>query len=128
MKLSYVILYVQDIEASVQFYQKAFGIKHKFTHEGGDYAEMDTGDTTLGFCAHDLAENLIGKNYVQATPHVPLGTQITFEPDDVKQAYQAALEAGATPISEPIVKPWNFEVAMVKDLDGHIVELAKNLS
>lgn len=30
-------------------------------------------------------------------------------------------------MSEPEVKPWNFEVAIVRDCDGHIVELAKNL-
>ncbi|MDQ6984521.1 MAG: VOC family protein [Ghiorsea sp.] len=128
MKLSYVILYVQDIEKSVQFYQKAFGIKHKFTHEGGDYAEMETGDTTLAFCVHDLAENLIGKNYAKATSDVLLGSQITFEPNDVKKAYQKAIETGAMLVSQPEVKPWNFEVAIVKDLDGHIVELAKNLA
>lgn len=128
MKLSYVILYVQDIQASVDFYQKAFGIKHKFTHEGGDYAEMETGDTTLAFCAHDLAEHLVGKSYTKATPDVPLGTQITFEPNDVKEAYQSAILAGGVSISKPVIKPWNFEVAMVKDIDGHTVELAKNLS
>lgn len=55
MKLSYSILYVEDIQRTIKFYQEAFGLKHKFTHESGDYAEMNTGETTLAFCSHGLA-------------------------------------------------------------------------
>lgn len=127
MKLSYVILYVQDIEASVAFYQKAFALKHKFTHESGDYAEMDTGATTLAFCSHELAKSVVNGQYMKATQDMPIGSQITFEPDDVKEAYQHALQAGAKSISAPVVKPWDFEVAMLQDVDGHMVELAKKL-
>ena len=128
MKLSYVVMYVQDIEASVAFYQKAFALTHKFTHESGDYAEMDTGATTLAFCSHELAKSVVSGQYIKATQDMPIGSQITFEPDDVKAAYQHALQAGAKPISAPVVKPWNFEVAMLQDVDGHIVELAKKLA
>lgn len=129
MKLSYVILYVQDIEASITFYANAFGLTHKFTHESGDYAEMDTGVTTLAFCSHDLASTLLTGGYHQASVEgKPLGCQITLEPNDVKQAYHEAIKAGATSISEPVVKPWGFEVAMLQDVDGHIVELAKKLT
>jgi len=129
MKLSYVVLYVQDIEASIAFYTNAFALTHKFTHEGGDYAEMDTGGTTLAFCSHDLAKSLLVQGYQHANVDgMPLGSQITFEPNDVKHAYQQAIKAGAKVISEPTIKPWNFEVAMLQDIDGHIVELAKNLA
>ncbi len=127
MKLSYVILYVTDIERSITFYQKAFGLIHRFTHESGDYAEMDTGATTLAFAAHGLAGDILKQDYQKAEDHV-LGTQITLEPTDVKAAYVQALDHGAIKLTEPEVKPWNFEVAIVRDLDGHIVELAKDLS
>lgn len=129
MKLTYTILYVANVQKSVEFYQMAFGLTHKFTHEGGDYAEMDTGSTTLAFCHHELAKNIIKKPYIKSSAEKTLiGSQITFEPEDVKAAYIKAIRHKAMPISEPEVKPWNFEVAIVLDLDGHIVELAKNLS
>jgi len=129
MKLSYVILYVQDIKTSIMFYQKAFGLKHQFIHESGDYAEMDTGVTTLAFCSHSLAKNLVDREYHHASLQgLSLGSQITLEPDDVKRAYEKAIEAGAKPVSEPKVKPWGFEVAILQDVDGHIVELARKLA
>ena len=129
MKLSYSILYVEDIQKTVEFYQDAFGLKHKFTHESGDYAEMETGDTTLAFCSHALAKDILKTDYVKSSINsAPLGTQITFAPDDIKKAYEKAINSGATPISKPEIKPWNFEVAIVRDRDGHVVEFAKNLN
>ncbi len=46
MRLGYVIFYVRDVSETVQFYQKAFGLTCRFTHESGAYAEMETGQTT----------------------------------------------------------------------------------
>lgn len=126
MKLSYVVLYVADVSRTVAFYQAAFGLMHKFTHESGDYAEMETGATTLAFAAHGLIDEIIGAPYKRASEGL-IGTQITLEPDDVKKSYAKALENGAEALVEPEIKPWNFEVAMVKDCNGHIVELAKAL-
>ncbi len=128
MKLSYSILYVEDVKQSMDFYQKAFGIKPRFLHEGGDYAEMETGDTTLAFCAHELAEQIIRQPYQHAQPNQPIASQITLEPDSVKSAFEAAVAAGATIRAEPEVKPWNFEVAILQDPDGHLIELAKELA
>ena len=129
MKLSYVILYVKDIEASIAFYKQAFDLGHKFTHEGGDYAEMDTGETTLAFCNHQLAESLFQDNYEQASLKNKVSvSQITLAANDIQQAYEKAMQAGAVSISSPEIKPWNFEVASVRDIDGHTVELAKNLN
>lgn len=129
MKLSYAILYVNNIAKSVDFYQKAFGLDHKFTHEGGDYAEMDTGATTLAFCNHSLADSILKVPYQKSSINgTLLGSQITLTPSDVKKAYKNAIDCGAVSISEPETKPWNFEVAIVRDCDGHIVELAKDLN
>jgi len=128
MKLSYVILYVENVEQSVLFYKNAFGLKERFIHESKDYAEMETGSTVLAFCLHKLAETIVGDTYVKASRESrPLGVQITFEPENVTEAYNCALSYGAQSISKPEIKPWNFEVAMVRDCDGHIIELAKKL-
>jgi lactoylglutathione lyase len=47
MELGYVIVYVPDVAATVAFYERAFGIKRRFIHESGTYAEMETG---IVFC------------------------------------------------------------------------------
>ena len=128
MKLTYTILYVNDVHKSVDFYKKAFAVKHKFTHEGGDYAEMDTGSVTLAFCGHQLASQIVKKNYQKATPTTQIGSQISFYADDVKSAYENAIQQGAKPIAPPEIKPWGWENAMVLDIDGHFVEFAKEIS
>lgn len=127
MKLTYTILYVNNVADSVAFYQKAFGIKNRFIHESGDYAEMDTGEVTLAFCAHNLAKDLVKQHYLKASQKQLIGSQISFEPHNIKQAYETALENGAKSIAPPEVKPWGWESAIIMDLDGHLVELAKEM-
>lgn len=43
MKFGYTIIYFANVEATVLFYESAFGIKRRFVHESNQYAEMDTG-------------------------------------------------------------------------------------
>ena len=38
-------------------------------------------------------------------------------------AFARAVAAGATPLKEPVTKPWGQTVAYVRDLDGFLVEL-----
>lgn len=127
MKLTYTILYVNDVNKSVEFYKNAFGLTHKFTHEGGDYAEMDTGSVTLAFCAHNLAGQIVKRDYIHASQSSQIGSQISFYADDVKSAFLAAVKSGAKAVAEPEVKPWGWENAMVLDIDGHFVEFAKEI-
>jgi lactoylglutathione lyase len=127
MKLTYTILYVDNVHKSVEFYQKAFGLKHKFTHEGGDYAEMDTGEVTLAFCGHALAAQVVKRAYLKATQSTQIGSQISLYADNVRSAYDEAIKAGASPVAGPEIKPWGWENAMVLDIDGHFVEFAREI-
>lgn len=47
--LGYVILYVNDIAASLAFYEKAFGLAKRFFHDdhGKAYGELETGSARL---------------------------------------------------------------------------------
>lgn len=127
MQLTYTILYVNGVSKSVEFYKSAFGLKHKFTHEGGDYAEMDTGSVTLAFCGHSLASQIVKRDYTKASQRHQIGSQISFYADNVATAYASALKAGAQGVAEPEVKPWGWENAMVLDIDGHFVEFAREI-
>jgi lactoylglutathione lyase len=55
MKLGYNLMYVNDVAATMDFYEKAFSLKKGFLHPEGDYGEMVTGETKLGFVSHELA-------------------------------------------------------------------------
>src|SRR5207237_1408225 len=47
MKLAYTTLFVPDIEQALAFYETAFGLRRRFVHESGQYAELETGTTAL---------------------------------------------------------------------------------
>lgn len=124
MTFGYTILYVPDVERTVAFYEDAFGLKRRFVHESGDYAEMETGDTALAFAGHDLAESNFETSYRKTEPEDrPAGFEVALVTDDVRGAFARATEAGAVALAEPTEKPWGQMVSYVRDLNGIIVEL-----
>jgi hypothetical protein len=56
MKLGNTIVYVPDVAASLAFFEPAFGLQRKFLHDSGTYGELDTGETTRSFAAHELGD------------------------------------------------------------------------
>jgi lactoylglutathione lyase len=122
MKFGYALLYVEDVEKTLAFYESAFGFARKFVHESG-YGELDTGATTLGFVAHKLAESN-GVAFTKADARGPApAAEVAFVTDDVAAAYKKALAAGAAKVTPPKEKPWGQTVAYVRDLNGFLVEL-----
>jgi lactoylglutathione lyase len=123
MRFGYTILYVRDVAASVELYERAFGQRRLFVHESGDYAELDTGETTLSFASHGLAESNL-PNAFRRPDGAVTAFEVCFVTDDVVGAYQQAIREGAEPVTPPQTKPWGQDVAYVQDADGNLVELA----
>jgi lactoylglutathione lyase len=124
MQFAYTIVYVADVPASLDFYERAFGLQRRFLHESGAYGELDTGSTALAFVDHETARDSIGGDYIAAdTSARPLGMEIGFATADVAAAYERALAAGATGLTAPVTKPWGQTVAYVRCPDGSLVEL-----
>jgi catechol 2,3-dioxygenase-like lactoylglutathione lyase family enzyme len=123
MKFRYTIVYVPDVLASVEFFEKAFGLKRRFIHESG-YAEMDTGTTALAFATHDLGASNLPDGYVKASNSgKPLGMEIALVTEDVASAHSKAISEGAISIKQPVVKPWGQTVSYVRCPDGTLVEI-----
>jgi lactoylglutathione lyase len=124
MKLGYTLIYVADVAASVAFYTAAFGLACRFQTECGDYAEMETGPTTLSFVRDDLASSH-GFAYAPNRPDAPpAGMEICLLCEDVAAAFAHALAQGAQMAAPPAVKPWGQTVAYLRDINGVLVELA----
>lgn len=129
MKFAYTIIYVADVAASLAFYQRAFGLSLHFLHESGMYGELATGDTKLAFAAHELAEQNFAGGHVRADQSQQvLGMEIGLVCEDVAQAHQQALAAGATELSAPQQKPWGQIVSYLRCPDGSVVELCTAMS
>jgi uncharacterized glyoxalase superfamily protein PhnB len=124
--LGYVILYVNDVAASLAFYEKAFGLTRRFFNDtnGKAYGELETGSARLAFASIALAEeHLKQKVTAAALDKSPLGVEIALTTPDVKALFVGAVSAGATAISEPETKPWGQTVAWLRDNSGHLVEI-----
>ena len=128
MKFGYTIIYVPDVLASVEFFEKAFGLKRRFVHESG-YAEMDTGATALAFATHDLGASNLPNGYIKASHSAePLGMEIALVTENVAEAHAKALAAGAVSIKEPQMKPWGQTVSYVRCPDGTLVEICSPMA
>ena len=124
MKLGYAIVYVPDVAASLDFFERAFGLKRRFLHESGTYGELATGETTLSFASHELAAGNLPEGYVKASESAqPLGIEIGLVTASVEQAHELALQCGAVELSAPTRKPWGQVVSYVRTPDGCLVEL-----
>jgi len=124
--LGYVILYVNDVAASLAFYEKAFGMAKRFFHDdnGNAYGELETGATRLAFASLALAEEHLKQKIVAASPDkTPLGMEIALTTPDVPALFKRAVQAGATVASEPATKPWGQTVAYLRDNSGFLVEI-----
>ncbi len=128
MQLGYIIIYVADVDAAINFYQSAFGLTSKFVHESGDYAELQTGSTVLAFASHELGNSNFPYGYTPLTAtDKPAGLEIAFVTDDVAAAVASATDAGASLVAAPAQKPWGQTVAYVQAPDGVLIELCTSM-
>ena len=96
MKFAYIILYVADVAQAIKFYEAAFGLVPGFVHEGGDYAELQTGSTTLSFASLSLADaNIQGGVTPSDVGQRPAAFELAFSTEDVAAAnWTVSDEAG----------------------------------
>jgi len=124
MKFGYTIVYVPSVTDSLTFYKEAFGFETRFLHDSEQYGELETGATVLAFASHATGEMNLGGLYQKTDPNsVPLGIELAFVTNNVASAYAKAVAAGASPVKEPIEKPWGQVVAYIRAKDGSLIEL-----
>ena len=132
MRFGYTILYVRDVRASLDLYERAFGQRRRFVHESGQYAELETGATALALASYDLAAENLPDVFRDPGPEAEkAGTEaaapafeVCFVTEDVEGDYERAVREGAEPVTAPQTKPWGQDVAYVRDADGNLIELA----
>ncbi|UVD80481.1 VOC family protein [Myroides albus] len=127
IKYSYTIMYVVDVEATIQFYEQAFGFVRKFVTPEQDYGELISGDTTIAFAHIDLASSNLSKGYQQVNKEKPFGIELGFVVDDVLSAIEKVEQAGGTIHESVTVKPWGQTVGYVLDNNGFLIELCTSM-
>lgn len=124
IKFGYTILYVQDVEKTISFYERAFDLKRKFIVPGNSYGELSTGATTLSFASIEQASSNLKDGFTESGPtKKPQAFEIAFATDDVEKVYNQAIKEGAVAEASAKVKPHGQTVAYVRDLDGFLIEI-----
>lgn len=124
VKFGYTILYVKDVTKSIEFYEKSFGFERKFITPENDYAELETGQTTISFASIELANSNLKDGFTESNlTQKPFATELGLVTDNVNEVVKFAVHNGATIIEEPKEKPWGQIVAYLRDIDGFLLEI-----
>ena len=124
MQFGYTIFYVADVRASIDFYERAFGLAQRLLSPDGKYGEVDSGAVRLAFAERGFVREMLGVEFADtAAAHTPPPVEIGFVTTEVAAAYEKAVAAGAVPLQPPAPKPWGQTVAFVRDLNGFLVEI-----
>lgn len=115
-----MILYVEDLERSVEFYRDVIGLPYKFTDAG--YAEFGTDGTRFALYERRRAEWLTG----QAVTPGP-AAEIVLVVEDVDACAARLAARGVTVLSGPADRPWGHRTVHVADPDGFVVEFAQEI-
>jgi uncharacterized glyoxalase superfamily protein PhnB len=124
VKFGYSILYVSDVSRAIGFYERAFGFNRKFITPENDYAELDTGQTTLAFVLKDLAHSNLRNGFLESDlSNKPFAMELGLVTDHVAETVERARQEGAIVLEEPIQKPWGQTVAYLRDPEGFLIEI-----
>lgn len=121
MKFGHVVVYVQDVLKTIDFYKRAFGFELKFIDKKNEYAEVVSGSTVLAFVTEEFARLQVDKFAVSRPKNDPLGFEIAMVSDDIEADFKRAIAAGAEKILEPSNTPWGMKMSKVRDLNGVLV-------
>jgi catechol 2,3-dioxygenase-like lactoylglutathione lyase family enzyme len=123
-----IILYVADRQKSRDFYS---AVLHK--NPDLDVPGMTEFNLTNSLKLGLMPESGIAKILSDKTPHPGTGNgiprcELYILLDNVEEAYEAALKAGAKEISGIQDRDWGDKVGYVADPDGHIIAFAMRIN
>jgi lactoylglutathione lyase len=123
-QFKYTILYVKDVNDTISFYEKAFGLSRVFVTPEGDYSELDTGNTTLSFASISLGNSNLKNGFEESTlDNKPFGIELAFVTENIMDTWQQALNSGAVILEEIKTKPWGQQVGYLRDPNGFLLEI-----
>lgn len=120
--ISTVTLFVEDLEAAKQFYNKVFDLPVVF--EDDDSAVFKFGNTIINLLKTTAAPELI-EPAVVATREAGSRFQFTIDVDDVDATCAELVSRGVELLNGPMDRRWGVRTASFRDPGGHIWEIAK---
>jgi catechol 2,3-dioxygenase-like lactoylglutathione lyase family enzyme len=127
-RLGNIIFYVQDVEKTIAFFERAFQIPRAFIDPTGQYGQLNTGLTALGFASLELAKQNLPQKFRSISSKKLPGCEISFISPDVHQSLNHAIKEGAELVASPEEKPWGQTVAYVRDFNGILIEIGSEMA
>ncbi len=115
MKLKNVLLVVKDIEQSKRFYHDLFGLQ--IIRDFGENVILSDG---LVLQEQRSWEQLIDSNTVTGN-----ASELFFEENDLDAFLNSLGKYKNTIIGDVRINSWGKRVVMLKDPDGHLIEVAE---
>ena len=120
LKFATVVLYADDVPATVAFYRRVTGLEPTYYDTDLGFALLGE-DQVVAIASHEAGMLMLADGYSQARSNQVRGTELAFWTRDVAAAFQVAVEAGATALTPSRVMPWGQTVAYVQAPEGTIL-------
>ena len=120
-----ITLFVEDPQRSKAFYQEVFDLPVLFEDENSAVFKFD--NTIINLLARREAPELIAPAAV-ARPDAGSSFQFSIWVDDTNAVCEQLAAHGVELLNGPIDRVWGMRTATFTDPDGHIWEIAQDLS
>ena len=120
--ISAITLFVEDLDASKQFYSDVFGLPVTFEDDAS--AVFSFGNTIINLLKSTEAGELIEPATV-APRDAGSRFQLTITVDDVDAICAQLAARSVELLNGPMDRPWGVRTASFRDPSGHIWEIAR---
>ncbi|MBB1398521.1 MULTISPECIES: VOC family protein [unclassified Pseudoalteromonas] len=125
MELINQVIYVDNVEETLDFYYQAFGFGTHTLSDDAEYGELATGDIKIAFANHPSAQAHFKQGYIRAHPKQPaLGFELRFSCTNLSESYDKAVLAGAEPLCPPSCRGTQY-YAYVRAIEGTLICLVQ---
>jgi catechol 2,3-dioxygenase-like lactoylglutathione lyase family enzyme len=120
-----ITLFVEDAKRSKEFYERVFGAPVIYEDESAVAFKFE--NTIVNLLARPEAPELIEPALV-ADAGAGSAFQLTIWVDDADAVGEELASRGVELINGPLDRPWGVRTACFADPDGHVWEIAQELS
>ena len=120
--ISAITLFVEDLAATRQFYQDAFGLPIHYQDDVSAVFRFE--NTLINLLQVSEAHELIAPAAV-AGPEAGARIQFTITVADVDATHADLTGRGVTFLNGPMDRPWGIRTAAFQDPAGHVWEIAR---
>ena len=121
----HVILAVDDVPRSVEFYERVFGWERNPLIDYSNYVELQGDGGTLGLYEREGFAAASGAVPAGVPATGQTGTELYVRVDDVESLLERLRDADARELRGLTQKVWGDDAAYFEDPDGNVVAVAQ---